>query len=257
MKMETVFLDLTGIYAGYDMEEFGGARRCDAGGIAGTDMYCSEQAQEELMKLIAAAGVHGLHFIDSGNYHYLTKLFTDMIDFPFSLVLFDNHTDMQDPLFGGMLSCGGWAKDVLCGNRYLRQLMLIGPPSEAMGDISIPDEERKGRLLKISREDMEGLQAGDAALDEALRRLDRRIPLYISVDKDILSAEYAATNWDQGEMSAGTLAGLLRYFAEGYEIIGADICGECSPQDASLQSASGDLNLRMNRLLYGILRSAF
>ena len=37
----------------------------------------------------------------------------EKIDMPFRLILFDNHTDMQPPAFGGLLSCGGWAAEAL------------------------------------------------------------------------------------------------------------------------------------------------
>ena len=38
----------------------------------------------------------GIHFLDSGNYHYVTGIMTEQIKQGFSLILFDHHTDMQN-----------------------------------------------------------------------------------------------------------------------------------------------------------------
>ena len=57
-----------------------------------------------------------------GNYHYVTKFLTDME--PFSLVMNDHHTDMQQPLFPQLTSCENWAADVLRDNPFLEKLLL-------------------------------------------------------------------------------------------------------------------------------------
>ena len=63
---------------------------------------CLQQIQDKIKDL----SVHGIHFIDNGNYHYLTKLWIEKIDEPFILVVFDHHSDMQKPLYQDFLSCG-------------------------------------------------------------------------------------------------------------------------------------------------------
>ena len=50
----------------------------------------------------------------------------EKIDMPFRLILFDNHTDMQPPAFGGLLSCGGWAAEALEKLPHLQEVILIG-----------------------------------------------------------------------------------------------------------------------------------
>ena len=52
-------------------------------------------------------GAEGIHFLDSGNYHYVTKLWLDQVKEPFDLLVLDHHTDLQQPMFGDILSCGG------------------------------------------------------------------------------------------------------------------------------------------------------
>ena len=86
----------------------------DCSAIGGSRLYCSRDAGKKIKALIAPAGVSGIHFIDSGDYHYISKIMTDFIKEPFTLVLIDHHTDMQDASLGGdILSCGNWAKKVL------------------------------------------------------------------------------------------------------------------------------------------------
>ena len=81
--------------------------------LSGTDCYCDAEGAAAICRLIAAYPPEGIHFIDSGDYHYLTKFWTDKITEPFSLIVFDHHPDMQLPLFEEMLSCGSWVKDVI------------------------------------------------------------------------------------------------------------------------------------------------
>ena len=88
----------------------------DCADIPGTDCYCDDEAAEVIRKRIADAGVtdaRGIHFFDNGNYHYMSKIWTDMVQENFSLVVFDHHPDMQEPRFGNILSCGGWVKKVI------------------------------------------------------------------------------------------------------------------------------------------------
>ena len=72
--------------------------------LHGTDCYCDKDGQRAIRRIIAPYPAQGIHFIASGDYHYVTKFWTDKISIPFSLVLFDHHTDMQPSQRGGMLS---------------------------------------------------------------------------------------------------------------------------------------------------------
>ena len=111
-------------------------RWLDCTRIAGTDCYCDDEAVKEINKLIdeslnfsceaAPATPPAIHFFDNGNYHYMSKLWTDRIQEPFDLVVFDHHPDMQPPRFGDILRCGGWVKKVLEENKFVQNVILIG-----------------------------------------------------------------------------------------------------------------------------------
>ena len=65
--------------------------------IDGTDCYCDDEAQAILRKQIESIRSNNsfaIHFFDNGNYHYMSKLWTDTVQEPFDLVVFDHHPDM-------------------------------------------------------------------------------------------------------------------------------------------------------------------
>ena len=81
----------------------------------------------------------------------------EKIDIPFRLILFDNHTDMQPPAFGGLLSCGGWAAEALEKLPHLQEVILIGPDQEAFDQVDQEafdqmDPEAQKRVRFLSRE---------------------------------------------------------------------------------------------------------
>lgn len=51
------------------------------------------------------------------------------------------------------------------------------------------------------------------------------LPVYLSIDMDFLSEEYARTDWSQGESGLEELASMISELKSTRRIIGADICG--------------------------------
>ena len=102
-------------------------------GMEGTNCYCDEAAAEEIRERIRPFGAGGLHFLDSGNYHYVSRLWLELVTEPFDLLVFDHHTDMQEPAFGGILSCGGWG-----------QGSSGGAPSASQGIPGRPSRQQSG-----------------------------------------------------------------------------------------------------------------
>ena len=201
----------------------------DVSDIKGTNCYCDDVACEQLEKRISSAGSPILHFIDSGNYHYMTSFWLRRITEPFRLIVFDHHTDMQEPAFGEILSCGGWISYSLRKYPMLREVMLIGPEEEDLKETD-PHLLEKVRwypesVLNASPEDK---------LFPTEEILPDRLPVYISIDKDIMSKEYAGTSWTQGNTSLPQLlAAAERLFIsvseKGIKLYGVDICGEADP----------------------------
>ena len=83
-----VLLDFSGVYR---MMRTPPGTLVDCRGIEGTSCYCDAEAAEEIARRIASLPLHAVHFLDSGDYHYLTRLWTARIGRPYALVLLDNH----------------------------------------------------------------------------------------------------------------------------------------------------------------------
>ncbi|WP_290733530.1 arginase family protein [Fibrobacter sp. UBA3806] len=285
--MQTTILDFTGVYSFQPfMQGLKGNSRLvsatsnaeilyiDCADISGTDCYCDDEAVETLRRRIADAGItnaHGIHFFDNGNYHYMSKIWTDMVQEPFSLVVFDHHPDMQAPRFGNILSCGGWVKKVLEENKFIGNVVIIGVADHLVeeireelsqaGDTSTLD---KVTFIKESEIRETGSPTSFSRTPSSFSRMREslRSPtesgmtegrIYISIDKDALSPAYAATNWDQGSLDVAALKEIIAGLATSHKIIGVDICGErardfAGDEHHTVQEADA-LNSGLNREL--------
>ena len=229
----------------------------DCSKIDGTDCYCDDDAQAQLHKMMdeAVATPPGIHFFDNGNYHYMSKLWTDCVQEPFDLVVFDHHPDMQPPRFEGILSCGGWIKEVLDNNKFVQNVIVIGVADhlveEIRDDLSQANAaEILNRVAFIRESELESITPH---LKGTLCR-PHTPSLYISIDKDALSTAEAATNWDQGSLTFEQLADTLKILAQSHRILGIDICGERARDMGFEDTAAADaLNNALNKKLYNML----
>lgn len=213
--------------------------------LPGSNCYCDGDAMEILRQKLEEFDADGIHFIDSGNYHYMSRIWLEKLNTPFRLVVFDNHTDMQPPAFGGLLSCGGWVAASLEELPLLKEVLLVGPDQEAF-DQTEPVLREKVRFL--SREKL-----GEMTLEEKVsffKELTAELPTYLSVDKDVLCPKEASTTWSQGEMTLEELCQFVKILLEKQDILGMDVCGECDPD-----ACEGDhLNDLANRKLLELWR---
>ena len=100
MKNKVVLVDFSGVYREENFWKEEEVQWLSAQDIPGTNCYCDDEAWEILQKRMEAFSFEGIHFLDSGNYHYMTRLWLEKIGEPFQLLVLDNHTDMQLPAFG-------------------------------------------------------------------------------------------------------------------------------------------------------------
>ncbi len=244
--------DFTGVYTEQpfmqELRGHDGTRYIDCTDIPGTDCYCDNEAVEAIRKRIADAGItdaRGIHFFDNGNYHYMSKIWTDMVQEPFTLVVFDHHPDMQEPRFGNILSCGGWVKKVAEENKFVQSVTLIGVADHLAEEIPPHDKVIIIRESELPSVTLEGRSPDRVHASSH--------PIYISIDKDALSPDHAATNWDQGSLSLEHMKAIIEALAQGHKILGVDICGErardfAGDEHHSVQEAD-TLNDRTNREL--------
>ncbi len=254
--------------------------------ISGTDCYCDDDAQAELNKMmddaIASANsglgstLPGVHFFDNGNYHYNSKLWTDRVQESFDLVVFDHHPDMQPPRFEGILSCGGWIKEVLDKNPRVQNVVVIGVADHLIEEIknepTAEFEKYADRVyfapesaMRNATTDMSSrVEGSDDEANKVLAAL-RSKNVYISIDKDALSTAEAVTNWNQGSLAFEQLAQILRDLFANHNILGIDICGErAANQDyadgmdeGSADAMNNELNINLFKTLKELFKCSF
>ena len=234
-------MDFSGIYEDQQFWRGKEVSRVEARDIPGTNCYCDEDAMNAIRSRIAPYSSGGIHFIDSGNYHYMTRIWLEKISEPFSLLVFDNHTDMQPPAFGGLLSCGGWAAEALKALPFLQELVLVGPDREAYEQT---EEEIRNKVRFLSREDLQEMTEQEKKT--FFEEISDNLPLYISVDKDVLRPGDAMTAWSQGDMTAEELESYIRALCRRQEPAGMDVCGEYDAEE------DGTCNDRVNGMLLNV-----
>ena len=225
--------------------------------VDGTDCYCDDEAQAILRQQIESVrgDSFGIHFFDNGNYHYMSKLWTDCVQEPFDLVVFDHHPDMQPPRFEGILSCGGWIKEVLDHNKFVQNVTVIGVADHLVEEIredltQANSAEILNRVTFIRESELNSF-GKDPSASPLWASLRMTLPCHISIDKDALSTAEAATNWDQGSLTFEQLTATLTHLAQNRKILGIDICGERARDMGFEDTAAADaLNNALNEKLY-------
>lgn len=241
-KVKNVFFfNMSGIYQREEIYKKAAAKHAhiiQGQHIKGTDCYCDDEAVKLLEENIGNESENGIHYLDSGNYHYISYLWLKKIERPFELVLFDNHPDMQPSLFGDILSCGGWVKDALEKCDCLKHVLCIGVNEELLSE----EMKQNENVTFISRQRIEKKNLNEL-ISMIAKEHYKRFPTYISVDKDVLNENEIKTNWDQGTLTKEQLFAVLRYIFSECEVLGMDICGEPSEEDGrEVINKSSELN---------------
>ena len=89
-NLVTVF-DFSGIYdhESFYLEDKGSFNVVNVRDIQGTNCMCDSMAVSAIEDLILQKGIpaDAIHFIDSGNYHYMSYILTGKVTMPFSLLV--------------------------------------------------------------------------------------------------------------------------------------------------------------------------
>ncbi len=158
--------------------------------LDGTCCYCSQEAAEQIRQALDGLPLRAAHFLGTGDYHYISLFWLERLQEPFALVLFDNHPDDQPCAFGSdILSCGSWVADA-------RQLPMC---------------------KAVAWFDGNGRWQGNT--------IPKELPVYLSIDLDVLSEQSITTNWNQGNVRPEELHRALCEAVQGRTVLGADICG--------------------------------
>lgn len=199
----------------------------DCSDINGTRCYLDDESKEILKERFKRIVPEGIHFIDSGNYHYLSLLMLEKIDEDFALFLFDNHPDMLKPSFGEITSCGGWVKEAIEKLPHLKKVYLIGMEGTLIEELGkLPDN-----VEVFMRHGSEEFMLSDGAYDSLQDRIKTiaeslEMPIYISFDEDVLSETELSCEWSQGVLNINQAKGLVGGLMAQDQVLGLDLCGE-------------------------------
>lgn len=220
--------------------------RIDFSYLSGINGYCSPEALNVMKKRLWEKDRLFIHFIGSGNYHYMTYLFLQRIRQPFSLVLFDHHTDILPPLCPELLSCGGWVKRVLDENKYIKEVLILGARQDLIEAI---EPKYVKRVTAYSEETIERDSDWMALAADSVH-----YPCYCSVDKDVFRESEACTDWDNGSMAGIDFRRVCEKIGSHHSLLGMDVCGETAkPIMHSRNRRDIERNNQMNKMILNFI----
>jgi len=207
----------------------------DCTDIKGKNLYCAPNAFAEIKRRLLSAKKTPAALIGSGNYHYVTYLHLSRITHPFTLILFDHHTDLMEN--HDLLTCGSWLCQALRTIPYLKRAVIIGPDPKEFDKIPL-DLQEKVTIFPENWSAKKIIHAFYSVCDTE--------SIYISIDKDVLNEDDAKTNWDQGHMALNTILNCLN----AWQILswdGLDLCGEWpDPSFSQTSVQAAHLNEKAN-----------
>ncbi len=218
----------------------------DFSSLSSANGYCSPKTLELIKRKLREKDRFQIHFIGTGNYHYMTYLFLERIREPFSLVLFDHHTDILPPLCPELLSCGCWVKRVLDENKYIKEVLILGAKQELIDAI---EPRYLNRVKAYSKEFL-----GTCSHWMELAAESVHYPFYCSVDKDVFRKSEACTNWDQGNMTGKDFLTVSKKIWNRQYVLGVDVCGESA--EVPMGHGSGqetECNNKANKMILNFL----
>ena len=74
LKRNIVIMDFSGIYQEEQFYEGEQISWIELSDISGTNCYCDGDAQTQILERMEKYPVSGIYFIDSGNYHYMSRI---------------------------------------------------------------------------------------------------------------------------------------------------------------------------------------
>ncbi len=197
---------------------------------------------------IAAPAAEGLVvFAGSGDFHHITPLLVEraaaMAGEPLTILHFDNHPDWVRHACGR--HCGSWVGKAarLPGVEKIITIGVcspdIGRKGSRRGDLALIGEKRLdlyawtapdgGDEVVLEGRSWPTIAAlGEAAFIQHLAAEISTQALYVTIDKDVLCADGAVTNWDQGQASVEFLIAAIKSASAGRRVVGADVVGDWS-----------------------------
>ena len=202
-------------------------------------------------------------FLGSGDFHQISHLLISQFDEPLSVITFDFHPDWD--ILPPRLHCGSWVTQTLRRPNILK-FILMGVSSKDISTFRIQSGNLKSLrnnrveiyphshgpslafFKKVPHNVSIHAQRGTAVskvfwieikgknLAEFFGEILGRLPtrnVYVSIDKDCLTNEYALTNWEEGRLSLDELLLMLGLIKKSCRIRGVDVVGDYSKMEVA------------------------
>jgi hypothetical protein len=203
-----------------------------------------------------------LTFIGTGDYHHVSLMLLEAMTLisPVTVIVIDNHPDWA--VLPPRYHCGNWVSGAL-GLPSVEGVELIGQDSSDLdwkamyvapmreisrGKLRISPLSRTGANMPLMwreggplRREIWGTRASWLSMNAAgIQATFERVAtslkgkdVYLSIDKDCLVAEDAATDWEPGGMGLSDVLAGVSVIADRCRIVGADVCGDKSAAELS------------------------
>ena len=193
-------------------------------------------------RIMAEINCHRLYLLGSGDFHHVSYLLIkNMPHDNVHVVVFDTHPDNM--FFPAGIHCGSW---VYHASR-LPNVSAISVFGIASGDITgLNVLQNRLSVIRSGKVQYFCLSPVGAFLKRAGNRHIKEIgsdypstihalreeiskynsPIYLSIDKDVLSADSIRTTWDQGKMPENELMRCIKALSK--KVVAADITGDIS-----------------------------
>jgi arginase family enzyme len=206
--------------------------------------YCAsmERMHELESVIIDEIRRHRFFLLGNGDFHHLSYLLIKNMPYKnMHIAVFDNHPDNM--FFPAGIHCGSWvyhasklghvaeisvfgiaSGDVKGLNTVQNRLSAI-----RSGKVKYYCVSPVGRILKLAGSPHIkeiGMDYRSILQDVEKRLLPLNTPIYLSIDKDVLSTDYIRTTWDQGKLSEDELMKCVEMLSP--RVVAADITGDLS-----------------------------
>lgn len=187
---------------------------------------------------------HGTVFMGSGDFHHLSLPLIERATAsgpPATVVVFDNHPDNMRFPFG--VHCGSWVWRV-ASLPQVAHVHVVGITSSDIGlahswENHLRPLYRKrvtywstgvaidwARRLGLGQA-VRGFASSGDLLDAFIAQITASsMPVYLSIDKDVLDPADAMTNWDAGCLRAGEMISVIGRLRD--RLVGSDVTGDIS-----------------------------
>ncbi|GGA72530.1 arginase family protein [Ornithinibacillus halotolerans] len=217
--MNVTLLNIDGVYRNQTFYQNSSHQWINFDFLRNINLFCEKELVGKIRKMVVQQP-NDIYFLGNGNYHYFSYILQSQIDKPYSLVLFDHHTDTLPSPSDELLSCGSWVLESLKNLPMLKKAYIIGVSEEAVQHI--PNSIQDKIVLYTERMFQTNLRS---VLKSILKTMPTNM-VYISVDKDVLYKKDAVTNWDHGTLRIKQLLKMIKTLFQHKIIIGSDVCGE-------------------------------